>query len=100
VLVPSGILPDSTEMHGHDGLVCFAWIQAEAVEGFRVEPKTFIDAGEKVVVPLRFGGRAAHTGLPLNFDVVHVCTVRDGKWTRLETYPTEEDALKAVGLKK
>ena len=98
VLVPSGILPESTEMHGHDGMRLFLDVQTEAFEDFFVEPQTFIDAGPQIVVPVRFGGRARHTGLDVTFEVVHVLTARDGKWTRIDVYPSEAEALKAVGL--
>src|SRR5438105_14448273 len=63
VLRPSGILPESSEMHGHEGLLRFAALQTEAFEEFWVEPLEIIDAGERVVVPARFGGRAQHSRL-------------------------------------
>ena len=98
VLMPSGVMPESSEMHGHEGLLRFVTLQTEAFEDFSVEPLAFIDAGEKVVVPVRFGGRASHTGLEVRFEVVHVCTARNGKWSRLDIYATESEALAAVGL--
>ena len=100
VLMPSGILPESSEMHGHEGLLRFAALQTEVFEEFWVEPQEFIDAGDRVVVPVRFGGLAQHTGLEVVFDVVHVCTARDGKWTRIDMYVTKADALEAVGLRE
>ena len=98
VLTPSGILPESSEMHGHEGLLRFAALQTEAFEEFWVQPQEMIDAGDRVVVPVRFGGRAQHTGLEVVFDVVHVCTARDGKWTRIDMYVSKAEALEAVGL--
>ena len=98
VLRPSGILPESSEMRGHEGLLRFAGLQTEAFEEFWVEPQEFIDAGDRVVVPVRFGGLAQHTGLEVVFDVVHVCTARDGKWTRIDMYVSKAEALEAVGL--
>jgi len=77
-------------MHGHEGLLRFAALQTEAFEEFWVQPQEMIDAGDRVVVPVRFGGRAQHTGLEVVFDVVHVCTARDGK----------AEALEAVGLRE
>jgi ketosteroid isomerase-like protein len=100
VLKPSGILPESSEMHGHEGLLRFAALQTEAFEEFWVEPQEFIDAGDRVVVPVRFGGRARHTGLEVVFEVVHVCTAHDGKWTRLDMYVSKAEALEAVGLRE
>ena len=55
VLTPSGILPESSEMHGHEGLLRFAALQTEAFEEFWVQPQEMIDAGDRVVVPVRFG---------------------------------------------
>ena len=98
VLKPSGILPESREMHGHEGMLQFLAIQAEAFEAFSVEPHEFIDAGDRVVVPVRFGGRAVHTGLDVHFDVVHVCSARNGKWKRIDMYVGRNEALEAVGL--
>jgi ketosteroid isomerase-like protein len=98
VLTPSGVLPESSEMRGHEGMARFVALQTEAFEEFWVEPLDFIDAGDRVVVPVRFGGRASHTGLDVAFEVVHVLTARDGKWTRIDMYVSTDEALKAVGL--
>ena len=98
VLKPSGLLPESSEMHGHEGMVRFVTLQTEAFEAFRVEPQEFIDAGDKVVVPIRFGGRAEYSGLAVSFEVVHVCTTRNGRLTRLDMYPNKAEALAAVAL--
>jgi ketosteroid isomerase-like protein len=98
VLVPSGILPESSEMRGHSGVLRFLTVQTEGFDDFWIEPQEFIDAGDKVVVPVRFGGRAVHTGIDVQFDVVHVLSARDGKWTRVDMYPSKGEALKAVGL--
>jgi ketosteroid isomerase-like protein len=98
VLKPSGILPESSEMHGHQGILQFAAVQTQAFDGFWVEPKEYIDAGDRVVVPVRIGGRASYTGIEVEFGVVHVLTVRDRKWTRVDMYRSKAEALKAVGL--
>jgi ketosteroid isomerase-like protein len=98
VLTPSGILPESSQMQGHEGMVRFATLQTEAFDDFWVEPQAFIDAGDRVVVPVRFGGRAHHSGLAVVFEVVHVLTARDGKWTRIDMYANKSEALEAVGL--
>jgi ketosteroid isomerase-like protein len=98
VFKPSGILPESSEMYGHEGMVRFVTLQTEAFEDFRVEPRAFIDAGDRVVVPLRFGGRAQHTGLDVAFEVVNVLTAWAGKWTQIEVYASKAEAIKAVGL--
>ena len=70
------------------------------MEAFRemwIEPEEFIDAGDKLVVPVRFGGQARHTGIELEFTFVHVWTMRDGKSIRMDVFETRREALEAVG---
>ena len=98
VLRPAGILPESGEMHGHEGVARFMSNQMEAFDEFRAEPLEFIDAGDRVVVPIRFGGKARYTGMQVEFAVVHVVTLRDGKCVRTDMFREKAEALKAAGL--
>lgn len=98
VLRTSGMFPETAEMHGHAGLLRFITNQMEAFTKMWIEPDQFIVGGEKVVVPVRFGGRARHTGLEAEFSVVHVATIRDGKVARIDMYQGKEEALEAAGL--
>ncbi|MDQ3935523.1 MAG: nuclear transport factor 2 family protein [Actinomycetota bacterium] len=98
VLRPAGILPESAEMHGHDGIVRFIENQLEAFDELQIEALEWIDAGDRVVVPIRFGGRARYTGMDVAFEVVHVVTLRDGRVARTDMYREKEEALRAVGL--
>jgi uncharacterized protein len=98
VLRTSGMFPESGEYQGFDGLRRFTQNQAEAFEQMSVEPIEFIDAGEHVVVPIRFGGTTRHTGISASFSVTHVWTVRDGRATRIDFYAERAEALEAVGL--
>jgi len=65
-----------------------------------LEPEEFIDAGDRVVVPLQFGGEARFTGLEVKFAVVHVATIRDRKLARLDIYMSRAEALQAAGLQE
>ena len=98
VLKPSGLLPESAEMHGHDGIARFIRNQMEAFDELRVETLEFLDAGERVVVPVRFGGKARYTGMDVAFEIVHVLTLRDGRVARLDMFQDRAEALEAVGL--
>ena len=98
VLKPSGLLPESAEMHGHAGIARFIRNQMEAFDELQAQPQEFLDAGERVVVPIRFGGKARYTGLEVTFAIVHVATVRDGKVARLEMFLDKAQALEAVGM--
>jgi ketosteroid isomerase-like protein len=98
VIKPSGLFPESREMHGHEGIVRFATAQMEAFDQMWSERQEFIEVQDRVVVPFRFGGRARHTGIEVEFSLVHVWTVRDGKLARVDMYATKAEALEAVGL--
>jgi ketosteroid isomerase-like protein len=100
VFEPAGILPDSRPRphRGWDGVLHFIGNQMEAFSEGWVEADEFIDRGDYLVVPYRFGGQARHTGLPVEFSFVHLMTLRDGKVTRCEVHRTVAEALGAAGL--
>jgi ketosteroid isomerase-like protein len=100
VLRTSGMFPETGEYRGYEGLQEFTSNQADAFEEMPVQPAEFIDVGDRVVVPVRFGGTARHSGIETTFSVVHVWTIRDRKISRLDMYRSREDALKAVGLEE
>jgi ketosteroid isomerase-like protein len=95
-----GVFPEAgtQEWQGREGFIRFVAQQAEAFEAMSIEPDEFIDVGDKVVVPLQWGGRARSTGIEVRFAVVHVVTIRDGKATRLDMYLSKAEALEAAWL--
>jgi ketosteroid isomerase-like protein len=100
VLRTSGMFPEIGEYHGYDGLGEFTRNQAEAFNQMWVEPVEFVEVGDRVVVPVNFGGTARHTGIETTFSVVHVWTIREGKVSRLDMHRSRDEALKAVGLEE
>jgi ketosteroid isomerase-like protein len=98
VLRTSGILPEDTEHHGYDGVREFAAEHAQAFQTMFVLPHEYIDADERVVVPLRYGGEARSTGIETTHYVVHVWTIRDGKAAELVIYRSRDQAVEAVRL--
>jgi ketosteroid isomerase-like protein len=74
------------------------WV--EAYPDLRVEPLETRGNADKVFVWVRFIGHGAASGLPIDMELAHVCTVRDGKTVRLVEYTDRADALKAVGLEE
>jgi uncharacterized protein len=99
VLTTTGrLFPESGEWRGHEGLLRFTAAQMEAFSQMWVEPQEYIDAGDRLVVPVRLGGQARHTGIAMEFSVVHVLAFRNGKATRLDVFLTKDEALEAVGL--
>ena len=100
VFEPAGVLPETDAVQGWDGVLRFT---AEQMKAFKdgsmwMEPVEYIDAGDRLVVPYRFGGVARHTGIDVEFSFVHVFTMRDGKAMRVDVYETKDQALEAVGL--
>ena len=95
---PAGVFPETDDVHGRDGALHFLATQSEAFETVSFEPLQFLDAGDRVLVTVRIGGRGRHTGIDLEFERVHVWTYRSGKVLRLEIYATKREALEAVGL--
>jgi ketosteroid isomerase-like protein len=99
---PAGVLPDSRARphRGWDPVLQFIGNQMEAFSEGWLEPDEFIDLGEYLIVPYRFGGRARHTGLDVEFSFVHLITLRGEKVIRLEVHRTKADALEAAGLRE
>ena len=98
VFRPAGVLPETGAVRGHEELLGFTVRQTEAFEQLSIEPEEIIDAGDRVVVPLRLGGRARFTGIPIEFSFVHVATFRSGKALRVDVYADKAEALEAAGL--
>jgi len=101
VFEPAGILPDSRPRphQGWDSVLQFIGGQMEAFSEGWLEASEFIDRDEYLIVPYRFGGRARHTGLSVEFAFVHLIKFRNGKVTRLEVHKTKAEALEAAGLR-
>jgi ketosteroid isomerase-like protein len=102
VFAPAGVLPESDAVQGWDELLRFT---AEQMKAFKdgsswIEPLEYLDAGDRLVVPYRFGGVARHTSIDVAFSFVHVFTMRDGRAVRVDVYETKAQALKAVGLEE
>ena len=100
VLRTADTFVESGEWHGYEGLLRFTSDQMQAFERMWIEPEEFIDAGDVVVVPVRFGGRARHTGIDVEFSYVHVLTVQNGKTVRIDVYESKAQALEAAGLRE
>ena len=98
VLRTSGFLPEDTAFRGYEGVREFAVNYGESFESIFVKPHEFIDAGERVVVPLLYGGESRQTGLETSLYVVHVWTIRDGKVAELVIHRRRAEAVESVGV--
>ena len=97
VLRTSGILPADSECRGYEAVREFTVDHAPAFRAMFVEPDEYIDAEERVVVPVRFGGESRDTGIETTSYVVHVWSVRSGKVSELVIYRSRDAAVGGIG---
>jgi ketosteroid isomerase-like protein len=71
---------------------------AEAFDQLRWEAEEFIDAGDAVVVPVRFYARGRESGIETSTRAVQVYWLKDGKIVRYQLCESRADALEAVRL--
>jgi ketosteroid isomerase-like protein len=83
---------------GVDGFLEFLGQLSEAWEEFRWEPEGFADAGDDVVVFIRMTAKGKASGLEVVQPMAHLCTIRQGKLVRHETFWERDAALDAAGL--
>jgi ketosteroid isomerase-like protein len=74
------------------------WV--EAYPDLRVEPLDAKGSGDKVFVWVRFIGHGAASGLPIDMELGHVTTLRDGRIVRLVEHNDRAEALQAAGIQE
>ena len=67
-------------------------------DGYLMEAKELIDAGERVVLVLHEQGRGRGSGVPFSREFAQIWTFRRGKVIRWEIFPDRAAALEAVGI--
>jgi ketosteroid isomerase-like protein len=98
VLRTTGSWPEAGVWRGHQGVLDFTRDQMDAFSEMWIEPQELIDAGDKVVALVHFGGKARHTGMEVEFSVAHVWTMRDGKAARVDMFERRSEAFEAAGI--
>ena len=95
-LVPPG---GQSPLRGADALR--AWMEPDAIEEQRIEPREFRVSGSKVLVRQHTWGRGAGSGIEVEVDMWVVWTLNDDDLvTRVESFLVDQEgeALKAAGL--
>jgi ketosteroid isomerase-like protein len=95
-IVQTPLLPWGGAYRGHAGAREFFGKLGELTEAVP-EPSTYISAGDDVVVVARRRGRVRATGAPIDLDVAHVWTVKDGLAVRFAAYIDTPAMLAALG---
>jgi ketosteroid isomerase-like protein len=90
--------PDSAVHRGIDAIrkQFASWV--EAYPDLKIEILEAEANGDQVFLWVRFIGHGAASGIPLEMELAHVYTLRDGKAARVDEYRDRQEALEAPGL--
>ena len=99
VIVQPPEVPDAKTYSGPTAFADAATDWPSEWEDFRLELVELIDVDEERVISVtRHHGRGAESGIEMEFVVVYVQTLRDGKLARVDMFFSREQALATVGL--
>jgi ketosteroid isomerase-like protein len=90
--------PDSAVHRGFDAVKAQLARWVDAYPDLTVEPLEAKDADDKVFLWVRFSGHGEGSGAPVEMELAHVLTMRDGRVCRTEEYFDRAEALEAAGL--
>jgi ketosteroid isomerase-like protein len=93
---PPELAAEPQTYRGHEGARRWFDSFAEVMDEIRWEPRSFSEAGDRVIVEFTLRARGKRTGLDFGQEAVMVWELRDGKAIGLELYPTLEEARAAV----
>jgi ketosteroid isomerase-like protein len=89
------------EWRGYEGAVGFVANQMEVLKDMWMQAHQYIDVDDDcLVVEITFGGRARHTGIPVELHPFHVLRLRNGKFVRWQVFLDRDQALEAAGVKE
>ena len=88
------------EWRGRQGMLDFITDQMDVLDDLWVRPEEYIDLEDRLVVPIRWGGRAKETQIAVEFSSVHVYAMRDGKAVRVQMYEDMAQAREAGALRE
>ncbi len=92
--------PDSDMHRGIDAIrrQFASWL--EAYPDLKVEVLDAQGKGDQVLLWVRFIGHGAISGIPLDMELAHLYTMRDGRATRAVEYMDRAEAREAAGLQE
>jgi ketosteroid isomerase-like protein len=90
--------PDSAVHRGIDAITRHFASWFETYPDLKVEPLEVKANGDQVFLRAHFTGHGAESRIPIEMELFHVVTVRDGRTARIVEYSERIEALEAVGL--
>jgi ketosteroid isomerase-like protein len=86
--------PDPQVYRGHEGVLGAIGVSQAAFDDLELVPEEFLEAGDRVLVVLRFHGKGRGSGVPVDERLFHLWTIQDGKAVRMEVHSGREEALR------
>jgi ketosteroid isomerase-like protein len=81
--------PDARMLRGQQEVLDMLGGWVESFSEFSADPQDFIDAGQHVLVPIRFVARPHGADAPVTIEETQVFTVKDGAVVRVHEYRTK-----------
>jgi ketosteroid isomerase-like protein len=85
-------------LHGREGIVTFMANIHSTVEDPDFNVEEFHDLGDTVLALGRIEGRTRHGDIQISAPLGQIYDFRDGKISRIRSYPDHGEALRAAGL--
>jgi ketosteroid isomerase-like protein len=92
--------PDSAIHRGLEAVQLHYSRWVESYPDLTVKPVEARGSGDKVFLWVRFSGHGGESGAPVEMELAHVLTIRDGKAARITEYFDRDAALEAAGLRE
>lgn len=97
---PAGEVMGQSVYRGHDGLRQAFREYYEAFDNFQHHCEEVIDGGDQVVTVVTDRGRGRSSGIEFERRQAGVWTIREGKIVEVVWFPSRDEALEAVRLRK
>ena len=96
-VTPPDLASEPDTYRGPDGIR--RWFDSfyEVMDEIRWDGHEFHETGDRVIVEFTLRARGKTTGLDFGQDAVMVWQLREGKATRVDLYPTLDEAMAAIG---
>jgi ketosteroid isomerase-like protein len=93
---PAADEPETGTLQGKEGVQGLFLQWATSFDDFHSEPLDFVEAGDLVVLTLRFSGKMRGSGAEVAFLESQVYRVSDGLVREVREYRTKDEAIKAA----
>jgi uncharacterized protein len=94
----TGLFLEAGTYRGHEGVLSYLGRLGDEFEDFQTEPAELIEAGDRVVVPVRVTGRGKQSGAAVDLSMTIVVALRGRTIVSIRNFTEKSEALKAAGL--